>query len=232
MFFDQGRIFRDFHLPGLSPTERTAVYVAAVEVLAKLHSLDLASLQLEGFGKGPQYCKRQVRWHILLNYKKNKIKSKAVYFSFVKIAQQKVREMCFLLWRCPSGRGSTLRRRTETFLPWTSCPIGWRTICLRTITSSRSFMEISAWTTWYSTRLRYNVQALVPERCVFQQLNNPVCVFVSKTRVIAVLDWELSTTGNPLVDLAYFLMPQYLPANLSINKTVGSLQGIEGNISS
>lgn len=44
----------------MSPAERTAVYAAAVELLAKLHSLDLKSLKLEGFGKGPGYCKRQV----------------------------------------------------------------------------------------------------------------------------------------------------------------------------
>uniref|UniRef100_A0A8C9ZTH5 Acyl-CoA dehydrogenase family member 11 n=1 Tax=Sander lucioperca TaxID=283035 RepID=A0A8C9ZTH5_SANLU len=56
----QGRIFRDIRLPGVSPAERTALYVAAVEALAKVHSLDLASLNLEGYGKGSGYCKRQV----------------------------------------------------------------------------------------------------------------------------------------------------------------------------
>ncbi|XP_041670325.1 acyl-CoA dehydrogenase family member 11 isoform X2 [Cheilinus undulatus] len=103
----KGRIFRDLRLPGVRAAERTALYVAAVEVLAKLHSLDLASLNLEGYGKGPGYCKRQAR-------------------------------------------------------------------------------------------------------------------------VIAVLDWELSTTGQPLADLAYFLMPKYWPKNLNIVSTMGSLKGIEG----
>lgn len=58
---EQGRIFRDLRLPGVSVAERSALYVAAVEVLAKLHSLDLASLNLDGYGKGSGYCKRQVR---------------------------------------------------------------------------------------------------------------------------------------------------------------------------
>lgn len=58
---DQGRIFWDLRLPGVSVAERTALYVAAVEMLAKLHSLDLASLNLEGYGKGSDYCRRQVR---------------------------------------------------------------------------------------------------------------------------------------------------------------------------
>lgn len=56
--YGQGRIFRDLRLPG--ERERAALYVAAVEVLARLHSLDLVSLDLKGYGKGSGYCKRQV----------------------------------------------------------------------------------------------------------------------------------------------------------------------------
>ncbi|MGH0123466.1 UNVERIFIED_CONTAM: hypothetical protein FKN15_011981 [Acipenser sinensis] len=56
----QGRIFRDLRLPGVSPAERSALYVAAVETLAKLHALDLNALGLKNYGKGAGYCKRQV----------------------------------------------------------------------------------------------------------------------------------------------------------------------------
>ncbi|EPY73377.1 hypothetical protein CB1_011932002 [Camelus ferus] len=56
----QGRIFRDFTVPGVSPAERSAIYVAMVETLAQLHSLNIQSLQLEGYGRGAGYCKRQV----------------------------------------------------------------------------------------------------------------------------------------------------------------------------
>lgn len=55
-------------------------------------------------------------------------------------------------------------------------------------------------------------------------------VLCDKARVIAVLDWELSTTGQPLADLAYFLMPHYWPTSLNITSTMGSLKGIEGNV--
>lgn len=48
--------------------------------------------------------------------------------------------------------------------------------------------------------------------------------------MIAVLDWELSTTGQPLADLAYFLMPHYWPTSLNIISTMGSLKGVEGNV--
>lgn len=56
----QGRIFRDFTIPGVSPAERSAIYVAMIETLARLHSLNVQSLQLEGYGRGAGYCKRQV----------------------------------------------------------------------------------------------------------------------------------------------------------------------------
>uniref|UniRef100_A0A3B1IX96 Aminoglycoside phosphotransferase domain-containing protein n=1 Tax=Astyanax mexicanus TaxID=7994 RepID=A0A3B1IX96_ASTMX len=56
----QGRIFRDLRLPGLSAAERVALYVAAVETLARLHSIDVTKLGLQGYGKGAGYSKRQV----------------------------------------------------------------------------------------------------------------------------------------------------------------------------
>ncbi len=36
---------------------------------------------------------------------------------------------------------------------------------------------------------------------------------VERLNVVAVLDWELSTLGHPLADLAYFCMPYHLPAD-------------------
>ncbi|XP_078465791.1 acyl-CoA dehydrogenase family member 11 isoform X2 [Lampetra planeri] len=56
----EGRIFRDPALPGHSPAERAALYVAMIETLARLHSLDWEGLGLGGFGKKGGYCKRQV----------------------------------------------------------------------------------------------------------------------------------------------------------------------------
>ena len=37
-------------------------------------------------------------------------------------------------------------------------------------------------------------------------------MFHPETGVAAILDWELSTLGNPLADLAYFCMSLRLPA--------------------
>lgn len=47
--------------------------------------------------------------------------------------------------------------------------------------------------------------------------------------MIASLDWELSTTGNPLADLAFFLMPLYCPPDQSIKSFIFNLKDVEGN---
>ncbi len=49
-----------------------------------------------------------------------------------------------------------------------------------------------------------------------------------ENKVVAVLDWELSTIGDPLSDLAYNLMPHYTPRglHLGIGKIDYSFYGI------
>ncbi|KAM8731278.1 acyl-CoA dehydrogenase family member 11 [Acanthopagrus schlegelii] len=158
----RGRIFRDLRLPGVSAAERAALYVASVELLAKLHSLDLASLNLEGHGKGPGYCKRQV---------------------------------------------ST----------WTK---------QYTAAAHRDIPAMNELSDW----LMKNVPAADNEVTLVHgdfRLDNLI-FHPTEARVIALLDWELSTTGQPLADFAYFLMPHYWPSNVNIISTMGSLKGIKG----
>ncbi|TDG97289.1 hypothetical protein EPR50_G00225170 [Perca flavescens] len=158
----RGRIFRDIRLPGVSPAERTALYVAAVEALAKLHSLDLASLNLEGYGKGSGYCKRQV---------------------------------------------STWTRQY-------------------TATAHRDVSAMNELSDWLMKNLPANDNEVTLVHGDFR-LDNLI-FHPTEARVMALLDWELSTTGQPLADLAYFLMPHYWPTGLNIVSTMGSLKGIEG----
>lgn len=59
----EGRIFWDPALPDLSMSERTDVYDAMNETLARLHSVDPATIGLGDFGKPGNYFERQVaRW--------------------------------------------------------------------------------------------------------------------------------------------------------------------------
>lgn len=43
-----------------------------------------------------------------------------------------------------------------------------------------------------------------------------------KPEVIGILDWELSTLGHPLADLAYFCLPYYLPSDME------GMRGLQG----
>lgn len=53
-------MFRDITLPGLSPSERHALYVAMVTTLTWLHSIDWRLLDLEDFGGKGRYTQRQI----------------------------------------------------------------------------------------------------------------------------------------------------------------------------
>ncbi|XP_029955970.1 acyl-CoA dehydrogenase family member 11 [Salarias fasciatus] len=158
----KGRTFRDLRLPGVSPAERSALYVAAVEVLAKLHSLGLASLNLEGYGRGPGYCRRQV-------------------------------------------------------VTWTK---------QYTAAAHRDIPAMNQLSDWLMKNLPASDNEVTLVHGDFRIDN--LIFHPTEARVIALLDWELSTTGQPLADLAYFLMPHYWPINLDISGTMGSVKGIEG----
>uniref|UniRef100_A0A9J8BX08 Acyl-CoA dehydrogenase family member 11 n=1 Tax=Cyprinus carpio carpio TaxID=630221 RepID=A0A9J8BX08_CYPCA len=151
----QGRIFRDLRLPGVSVAERTALYVAAVETLAKLHSLDVSSLDLLGYGKGKGYCKRQV---------------------------------------------STWTKQYKA-------------------SAHKEIPAMDKLSDWLSHNLPTNDNEMSLVHGDFRIDN--LIFHPTEARVLAVLDWELSTTGQPLADLAYFLMPHYWPSHYKVISTMG-----------
>uniref|UniRef100_A0A673CYY6 Acyl-CoA dehydrogenase family member 11 n=1 Tax=Sphaeramia orbicularis TaxID=375764 RepID=A0A673CYY6_9TELE len=157
----KGRIFRDPRLPEVTAAERTALYVAAVEVLAKLHSLSLTSLKLEGYGKGPGYCRRQV---------------------------------------------STWTKQYNA-------------------AAHRDIPDMNGLSDWLMKNLPADDNEVTLVHGDFRLEN---MIFHPTEVQLPVLDWELSTTGQPIADLAYFLMPLYWPTGFNIINTLGSLKGIEG----
>jgi aminoglycoside phosphotransferase (APT) family kinase protein len=63
MAYVPGRIFRDPSLPDVPPADRTAIYQAMMDVLARLHAVDHTAIGLSSFGKPGNYYARQIaRW--------------------------------------------------------------------------------------------------------------------------------------------------------------------------
>jgi aminoglycoside phosphotransferase (APT) family kinase protein len=63
MDFVGGRIFWDASLPGVEPSERRALFLELVDVMAHLHSIDFNAAGLGDFGKPGNYFGRQIdRW--------------------------------------------------------------------------------------------------------------------------------------------------------------------------
>jgi aminoglycoside phosphotransferase (APT) family kinase protein len=58
-----GRVLSEPLLPGMSPAERSAVYLEGARVLARLHKVDYRAVGLNDFGKPEGYVARQLaRW--------------------------------------------------------------------------------------------------------------------------------------------------------------------------
>ncbi|XP_014587355.2 acyl-CoA dehydrogenase family member 11 isoform X2 [Equus caballus] len=158
----QGRIFRDFSIPGVSPAERSAIYVAMVETLARLHSLNIQSLQLEGYGRGAGYCKRQVS-----------------------------------TW-------------TEQYQA----------------AAHQDIPAMNQLSDWLMKNLPDNDNE---ENLIHGDFKLDNIVFHPKeSRVIAVLDWELSTIGHPLTDLAYLTMFCFWPRRVPVINQISNLQENKG----
>lgn len=58
-----GRVFTEYATPGLTPSDRTALYASMCETMARIHRLDFRALGLGDFGREGNYFRRQIsRW--------------------------------------------------------------------------------------------------------------------------------------------------------------------------
>jgi aminoglycoside phosphotransferase (APT) family kinase protein len=140
-----GRVFRQLHLPGVTASDRAAMYEDMADVLARLHGVDVQAAGLLNYGKPGNYYARQIaRW-----------------------GQQYV--------AAKTGEIPSMDRLME-WLP-AHIPAGDETTIVHG---------------------DYRVENLI-----FHE---------TEPRVVAVVDWELSTLGHPLADLAYNCLTYHLPA--------------------
>jgi len=138
-----GRLFSDPTLPGCTPHERRLIYHDLVDVLARLHGLDVQALGLADYGRPGDYLQRQV----------------ALWTRQFRAAQ------------------------TEELA---------------------SMDRLGDW-------LGRNVPPAGRTGIVHGDYRpNNILVHPTEPRVVAVLDWELSTLGDPLCDLAYTCFCYYI----------------------
>ena len=144
MSFADGRVFWEPQMPGSNPAERTAVYDAMNETIARLHSFDPATIGLVDFGKGENYVARQVdRW-----------------------SKQ---------YRASQTETIDAMERLIEWLPMHIPPAG------------------------------------VPRLVHGDYRLDNLIVANDTPKILAVLDWELSTLGDPLADFTYHLMAWHMP---------------------
>jgi len=143
MGFAEGRVFRDLRLPGMAAAERSAIYDAMNDTLAKLHGVDFNAAGLETFGRVGGYVERQIkRWSE--QYRASKTDELATM----------ERLMDWLPANLPAGDETTVVHG--------------------------------------DFRL---------ENMIFA---------AGEARVLAIVDWELATLGDPLSDLAYNCLPYHM----------------------
>ncbi len=145
MDYVPGRTFWDPALPGLSRGERRRVFAEMSRVIAALHSLDVSTLGLAGFGKTDNYMARQVaRWTT----------------QYLASETEPIPAMHFL--------------------------IGW---------------------------LPANLPPENPSVLIHGDFRLDNVIFDRESLTIrAVLDWELSTLGDPVADFACHMLTWHLPA--------------------
>ncbi|BEU96793.1 phosphotransferase [Acidovorax sp. DW039] len=147
----QGRVLWDQTLPGMTPSERTAIYAEMNRVIAALHTVKFAERGLASYGKPGNYFERQIgRW------------SK----QYVASITQPIEEMDRLMEWLPAHMPASARDETQVSIVHGDF-----------------------------------------------RLDN-LMFHPTEARVIAVLDWELSTLGHPLADFSYHCMSWHIPASL------------------
>jgi aminoglycoside phosphotransferase (APT) family kinase protein len=157
MEYMAGRVLWDQALPGMTPSERGAIYDEMNRVIAALHTVKFAERGLAGYGKPGNYFDRQIgRW------------SK----QYIASVTQPIPEMDRLIAWLPANVPASARD-----------------------------------------------EGMVSIVHGDYRLDN-LMFHPDQPRVIAVLDWELSTLGHPLADFSYHCMAWNIPH--------GSFRGIGG----
>lgn len=144
MDFVDGRVFRNYELPDMTPAQRREIYTAMIDVVAALHQIDFRVVGLEDYGRVGGYMSRQLRRWV----------------------QQ---------YEASRTDDIPAMERLMVWLP--------------------AHLPDDTETTIVHGDFRL-------ENMIFHH---------TEPHVLAVVDWELSTLGAPLSELAYNCLPYYVP---------------------
>lgn len=145
----EGRIFWDATVPGVSNTERAAIFDAMNATMAQLHMVDYASVGLGDYGRPGNYFERQIsRW-----------------------SKQYLED-------ADAGRDPAMDRLIE----------------------------------WLPANIPANDDATSIIHGDFR-IDNMI-FHPTEPKILAVLDWELSTLGHPGADFAYHAMMYRMPPHI------------------
>uniref|UniRef100_A0A7S4DUL4 Protein kinase domain-containing protein n=2 Tax=Lotharella globosa TaxID=91324 RepID=A0A7S4DUL4_9EUKA len=168
MEYVPGRIFKDPALPGVSSMGRYAIYQAAIQVAADLHSVDIHAVGLSHLAKKPKPGKP------VMSYAERQLRRWTRQFEASRTGDD-------------SKEMDALIKTLNDTLPSDS--------------------------------------AMFAQCLVHGDFRIDNLIFhPTEPRVLAVLDWELSTVGHPLCDVTYLCMPYYLPR--IPNSAVQGLKGV------
>ncbi|KIX99978.1 uncharacterized protein Z520_04616 [Fonsecaea multimorphosa CBS 102226] len=170
MEFVKGRIFTDYSLPELSPSDRRKAWFSLVETLAWLHSIDPFSIGLEGFGKTTGFYARHCNT-----------------FTRIEAEQSKIED----------SDGKPLGRAHE------------------------HYDEIID---YVRNNLPGDRYAIVHGDYKFDN----VILHPTEPRVIAILDWELSTIGHPLMDAVFIVASFWNEAYKTSSNPLSKVNGVPG----
>ncbi|KAK6360008.1 hypothetical protein TWF696_001129 [Orbilia brochopaga] len=149
MEFVKGRIFENYAIPDVSPTDRKLIWKSAIQTLALLHSIPPASVNLQSYGAPSNFYARQISTWTKIHASQSKAVDKE-----------------------------------------TNQPIG----------DLPHFHEML---TYFSQHLPQDRTTIVHGDFKIDNL----IYHPTEPRVIGIVDWELSTLGHPLSDLANLLTP-------------------------
>lgn len=219
MDFVAGTVPSDPGLPGLSKTQRAGVFAHAVQILADLHNLDFVKLGLGKHGRVGNYAQRQLRtWtrqydlgdQQLVAYVEQREKQRAAAASQLTRIGSKERGGAGVGLLSTQSSSDSKDRLVERVLA-AGGKMRHLIAQLQQLAEKRVSGQSTASDGGQAGANHAGHGSCSDETTLVHgdfRMGNFI-LDEAGGRIRAVLDWEISTLGHPLLDLAYLVSPYY-----------------------